>query len=70
MVARGPDEEFALAWRSVWENKEQAVTFEAAYGTVVDVLEFPAMVTRDGETVLVAHASDLGLLGRTVDAAR
>jgi hypothetical protein len=70
VVARGPDEAFALAWRTVWETEEKAVTFETAYGTVVDALEFPAMVTRDGETVLVVHASDQGLLNRTVVAAR
>jgi hypothetical protein len=70
VVARGPDAAFSLAWRTVWETEEKAVTFETAYGTVVDALEFPAMVTRDGETVLVVHASDQGLLNRTVDAAR
>ena len=70
VVARGPDDAFALAWRLAWETEDDAVEFESAYGTVIEALPFPALVTREGDTVLVAHASDTDLLRRTVEAAR
>lgn len=70
VVARGPDDVFALAWRTAWESEADATAFESAYGTVIEGLEFPALVSRDGDTVLVAHASDTDLLRRTVEAAR
>jgi len=70
VVTRGPDDAFALAWRLAWETEEDATEFEAAYGTVVDALEFPALVDRDGDTVLVVHASDKELLSRALEAAR
>ena len=70
VVVRGPDGAFALAWRTVWETEGDASEFESAYATVVESLEFPAMASREGDTVFVAHASDRDLLRRTVDAAR
>ncbi len=70
VIARGPNDEFALAWRSEFETEDDAAAFEAAYGTVIDALEVPALVTRDGSTVFVAHASNDDLLRRTDEAAR
>ena len=70
VVARGPDDAFALVWRSAWESEAHATEFESAYGVVVEALEFPALVSREADTVLVAHASDTDLLRRTVEAAR
>jgi hypothetical protein len=70
VVVRGPNDAFALAWRSVWESDDDAAEFESAYATVIEALDFPAVAGRDGDTVLVAHASDMELLRRTVEAAR
>lgn len=70
VIVRGPDEAFALAWRIAYETDEDAAAFETAYGTVIDALDFPALVSRDGDTVLVAHAADTDLLRRTAEAAR
>ena len=69
VVARGPNDEFALAWRLEFETEDDAAEFEEAYGTVIDSLEFPALATRDGSSVLVAHASSDDLLRRTVEVA-
>lgn len=71
VVARGPDDAFALVWRLTWDTPDDAAAFEAAYATVVEALPFPALVTRDGERdVLVAHAATTDLLRQTVAAAR
>jgi hypothetical protein len=70
VIARGPNEEFAVAWRTTWETDDDAAEFESAYGTVIDALEFPAAAGRDGDSVLVVHASDMDLLRRTIEAAR
>lgn len=71
VVARGPDDAFAVAWRSTWETPDDAAAFAAAYETVVDAVDFPVLVTRIGDLdVLVAHASDSDVLRRTVEAAR
>ena len=70
VVATGPDDAFALAWRLAWDSPTDASEFLAAYETVVDGLDFPASVTElpNGE-VLVAHASTEDLLRQTIDAA-
>ena len=70
VTARGPDDAFALAWRLAWESEADATEFETAYATVIEALPFPALVSRDGDTVLVAHASDTDILRRTVEATR
>jgi len=70
VVVRGPDGDFALAWRSAWATDEDAEEFESAYGTVVDTLDFPATVRRDGDMVLVIHASTEAVLDRAVEATR
>lgn len=70
VIASGPDDAFALAWRLAWDTPADAAEFLSAYGTVVDALPFPATVLEVGDgQILVAHASSDDLLRRTVDAA-
>jgi hypothetical protein len=70
VVATGPDDAFAVAWRLAWDSPADAGEFLAAYETVVDGLDFPASVTElpNGQ-ILVAHASTEALLAQTVAAA-
>jgi hypothetical protein len=70
VIATGPDDAFAVAWRLAWDSAADAREFVDAYEVVVEGLGFPASVQLlpDGE-VLVAHASSEALLARTVDAA-
>lgn len=70
IIAAGPDEAFAVAWRLAWDTPADAAEFADAYDTVIGSLDFPASVTElaSGE-ILVAHASSVELLARTVDAA-
>ncbi|MGQ0607003.1 MAG: hypothetical protein ACT4OQ_00865 [Chloroflexota bacterium] len=70
VIVTGPDDAFAVAWRLAWDSPADANEFLAAYGTVVDGLDFPASVTElpNGE-ILVAHASTDELLAQTVNAA-
>jgi hypothetical protein len=70
VIASGPDDAFAVAWRLAWDSPSDADEFLAAYETVVDELAFPASVTElAGGEILVAHASTDALLAQTVDAA-
>ena len=70
VVATGPNEAFAVAWRLVWDTPADADEFEDAYTSVVSGLGFPASVTRvDDDEVLVAHGSSPDVLRRTVEAA-
>jgi len=70
VIATGPDDAFAVAWKLTWDSADDAAEFLAAYETVVDSLDFPASVTElpSGE-ILVAHASSEDLLAQTVDTA-
>ena len=70
VIATGPDDAFAVAWRLAWDSPVDAAEFVEAYEIVVDSLDFPASVTElpNGE-VLVAHGSDEQLLDQAVDAA-
>lgn len=70
VIATGPDDAFAVAWRLAWDSPADATEFVDAYQIVVDSLDFPASVTElpNGE-VLVAHGSDEQLLDQAVDAA-
>jgi len=70
VVATGPNDAFAVAWRLVWDTPGDADEFEDAYTSVVSGLGFPASVTRvDDDEVLVAHGSSPDVLRRTVEAA-
>jgi hypothetical protein len=70
VIATGPDDAFAVAWRLAWDSPVDASEFLVAYETIVDGLDFPASVTElpNGE-ILVAHASTEDLLRQTIDAA-
>jgi hypothetical protein len=69
VVAAGPDNAFAVAWRLAWETPADADEFLAAYETAITSFDFPASVTQpqDGE-VLVAHGSSAEILRRAIDA--
>ena len=70
VVATGPDEAFAVAWRLAWDTPADADEFVAAYNTAIGSLDFPASVTELGSgEVLVSHGSSEEILRRTVDAA-
>jgi len=70
VVATGPDDAFAVAWRLVWDTPADADEFEDAYNSVISGLGFQASVTRvDDDEVLVAHGSSQDVLRRTIDAA-
>jgi hypothetical protein len=71
VIASGPDDAFAVAWRLAWDSTPDAVQFVDAYETAIDALDFPATVELlpDGE-VLVVHASSDELLDDTLAAAR
>ena len=71
VIASGPDDAFAVAWRLAWDSTPDAVEFVDAYETAIDALDFPATVELlpDGE-VLVVHASSDELLDDTLAAAR
>jgi len=70
VIATGPDDAFAVAWRLSWDSPTDATQFLTAYETVVEALDFPASVIElpNGE-ILVAHASSAALLQQTVAAA-
>jgi hypothetical protein len=70
VIASGPDGDFAVAWRLVWDSATDAEEFADAYATVADALPFPAVVRAIGDDeVLVVHASDDDLLKQVADAA-
>ena len=70
VVATGPDDAFAVAWRLAWDSPEDADEFVDAYDTAIATFDFPASVTQlDGGEVLVAHGSSDEILRRTIDAA-
>ena len=70
VVATGPNDAFAVAWRLVWDTPEDADEFADAYNSVISGLGFPASVTRvDDDEVLIAHGSSPDVLRRTVEAA-
>ncbi len=70
VIATGPDDAFALAWRLAWDTPADATEFADAYRGIVDELGFPAVVIElDDDEVLVAHASSEEILRSTVDAA-
>lgn len=70
VVAEGPDDAFALAWILAWDSPSDADEFRAAYEQALNELPFPARVVElDSGHILVTHASDDGVLQRTLDAA-
>ena len=71
VIASGPEDAFAVAWRLAWDEASDADEFVDAYETAIGALDFPARVELlpDGE-VLVVHASSEELLGQVLAAAR
>ena len=70
VVAYGPDQAFALAWRLAWDSAADATEFADAYGAVTATLPFPAAVRAVGDSeVLVVHASTEDLLKQVADGA-
>jgi hypothetical protein len=70
VIATGPDDAFAVAWRLEWDSAADATEFADAYRVVVNALDFPATVTGVGDDeVLVVHASSEEILRRALDAA-
>ena len=70
VVATGPDDAFAVAWRLAWDTPEDADEFADAYNSVVSGLGFPASVIRvDEDEVLIAHGSSPDVLRRAIEAA-
>ena len=70
VIVSGPDDEFALAWRLVWDTPADATEFLNAYKSILGSLSFPAMAMEvAGDEILVAHAANDDLLRRTVAAA-
>lgn len=69
VIASGPDDSFALAWRLTWDAAGEAAEFTDAYETVIGGLPFPASVRSlsDGD-VLVIHASNQELHDATLGA--
>lgn len=58
VVASGPDEAFALAWRLAWDSAAEAEEFAAAYARVSPDLDFSTRLVSVSETEhLVVHAS-------------
>ncbi|MFN2484469.1 MAG: hypothetical protein ABR509_05960, partial [Candidatus Limnocylindria bacterium] len=67
VVAAGPDEAFALAWRLAWDSPADAAEFATIYRSAAEQLDFPARVVELGDgTVLVAHASTADLVDSVV----
>jgi hypothetical protein len=70
VVARGPDDAFAVAWRLVWDTPDDAAEFFDAYSAIVTDLPFAAQVHRTSESeVLVVHAPTLELANQVREAA-
>ena len=70
VIASGPDDAFAVAWRLAWDAPSDANEFADAYRTAISNLPFPATVMQlDSGEILVAHGSNDEILRRTLDAA-
>ena len=69
VIATGPNDTFAVSWRSVWDTPADAREFADAYRAIVGSLPFPAEVVEEADgSVLVVHASSVDLLRRAMDA--
>src|SRR6188508_610541 len=58
VIATGPNDTFAVSWRTVWDTPADAREFADAYRAIVGSLPFPAEVVEEADgSVLVVHAS-------------
>jgi hypothetical protein len=70
VIATGPDDAFAVAWRLAWDTPADAAEFVDTYTTAMAGFDFRASVSDLGDAeVLVAHASDDTILRRAIDIA-
>jgi hypothetical protein len=70
VIAAGPNDAFAVAWRLAWDTAADGQEFADAYRGILGALPFAATVSQlSGGDVLVVHASSDDLLRRTLDAA-
>jgi len=68
VIATGPNDTFAVSWRTVWDTPADAREFADAYRAIVGSLPFPAEVVEEADgSVLVVHASSVDLLRRAMD---
>jgi len=69
VIATGPNDTFAVSWRSVWDTAADAGEFADAYRQIADALPFSAAVVEGSDgSVLVVHASSEDLLRRAMQA--
>jgi len=69
VIATGPNDTFAVSWRTVWDTPADAREFADAYRAIVGSLPFPAEVVEEADgSVLVVHASRVDLLRRAMGA--
>jgi hypothetical protein len=69
VVASGPDEAFALAWRLAWDSAAEAEEFAAAYARVSPGFDFPVQLVSVSDTEhLVVHASSDEILDEALAA--
>ena len=69
VIATGPNDTFAVSWRSVWDTAADAGEFADAYRQIADALPFSAAVVEETDgSVLVVHASSEDLLRRAMQA--
>ena len=70
VVAYGPNDDFALAWRLAWDAPTDAAEFFDAYTAIVGNLPFAASVrVVPGGDLLVVHATSDDIADRVVEAA-
>jgi hypothetical protein len=68
-VARGPGDDWAMAWRIGWDTVAQADEFDEAYGEITADLPFDTRATSasNGDT-LILHASSTAVLDQLAGA--
>lgn len=70
VVLTGPDDQFALAWRLVWDTDADAAEFVDAYAEAESLLGVAGrLIELESDEVLVVHASSASLLNDLVAAA-
>jgi len=69
VIATGPNDTFAVSWRSVWDTAADASQFADAYRQITGSLPFSAAVVEEADgSVLVVRASSEDLLRRALAA--
>jgi hypothetical protein len=68
-VLEGPDGAWALIWRTVWDDEDEATEFEAAASEAIDAGPYSGTVLVDGTEASIVIAPDRSLLNEAVGAA-